>query len=145
MAVVDQKDAERRLGQDLCQAPAHALDGPPLTAMRFDRIVPEAVALRLATPDGAQLAFDSQTEYVVNRQALRRDRLLTPESGALLGALIRSEPHVPEELKHARDHPSQCALVVVAHMDLDTSDPDARKATAGHSTRCPTGAPTTRT
>ena len=92
-AVVDQADAERRLGQSLYEAPDHIVGEPPWATVRFDRVVPEPVARSLTTVNGGRLAFRSGTAYRLEPQALRTDRLLS----AALDELFVNEPLGSEE------------------------------------------------
>ena len=102
-AVVDQADAERRLGQSLYQAPDHVVGEPPWSTARFDRVVPEPVARTLTTVDGGRLAFRADTEYRLEPQALRTDRVLTAASAAALDELLVDEPIGSEEAQALLD------------------------------------------
>jgi hypothetical protein len=102
-AVVDQADAERRLGQTLYQAADHVVGEPPWSTARFDRVVPEPVARSLTTVDGGRLAFRSGTEYRLEPQALRADRLLSAASAAALDELLVYEPLGSEEAQALLD------------------------------------------
>lgn len=93
--VVDQDEAELRLGMSLIERRAHVLSDAPDTVVRFDREVPEDVARGLRSETGARVKFVNDTEYRLAPQALMPMIRLTPDSARALDELLEAMPGSP--------------------------------------------------
>jgi hypothetical protein len=86
--VVDQHEAEFRLGMPVYERRAHVLSDAPDTIVRFDREVPEDVARALRSTRGASVSFASDDEYRLSPTALQPMIRLTTESARALDQLL---------------------------------------------------------
>jgi len=88
--VVNQHEAEFRLGMPLYERRAHVVSDAPDTLVDFDREVPEDIARALRSTRGASVAFASDDEYRLSPTALQPMIRLTPESARALDELLQA-------------------------------------------------------
>lgn len=97
--VVRTAEAARLMGTSgLYEREWHAIANPPLQPLSFARRVPEKIARAIRTEEGKALKIDPSA-YRIPPMALVRGRFLSPDSAALLDALMTGGPAETEEIR----------------------------------------------